>query len=279
MDVASVVVNHLSDKKSELSIELETMATVSPEMVPFTWRAWIIPRFCTVLYMGLLIYWIITEQNGFSNSIPSIITPSTDITAYGYIGYHAIGLSMWAVVANQETIMAFAIPLYAIASYPTRKIIHVVSQLIGMVCGIGGMVAILWYKKSSVALSAAGTTITVPVVNQPFYIPYSPHAWIGIFFMLTWIVQCMGRCFPERFTINYHRFCGRILYSTGLLCCCLGIQQQQTRQLVSSFTSVITNATATTTNDTITTWWWSQPSLAVLLLCITGASTFYYKLL
>lgn len=275
MEVASTVIQHISDKKSELSIELET--TTLPDTLPFTWRAWFIPRCSTLLYHAILVYWIITEQNGFSNSIPSIITPSTDSTANGYIGYHALGLSIWAVLANQETIMAFAIPLHVTSAYPTRKIIHIVSQVIGLLCGIGGMIAILWYKKSTIALSVSGTSITVPLLDEPFYIPYSPHAWIGIIFMGAWIIQCVGRFFPNRFTINYHRFFGRILYTTGLICCCLGIQQQQTRQLVSTITS-ITNTTLTSTRIA-SKWWFSQPSLAVVLLCITGASTFFYGLL
>ena len=281
MEVASTVVQHISNRKSELSIAMETdEKVVEPDApLPFPWRAWYIPRVSTLLYMVLLVYWILTEQNGFSVSIPSMIYPSTDVTAYGYLGYHAVGLSVWAVIANQETIMAFAIPFYVHATYATRKLVHIIVQIVGLLCGIGGMVAIIWYKSSSVSMSVNGTYITIPIMKDEFYIPYSPHAWLGIAFIGSWMIQCIGRLYPERFTLEYHRFFGRILYTTGLACCCLGIQQQQTRQLVTTITSVLSNSTGATTATVATRWWFSQPSLAVMLLGITGAATFFYGLL
>jgi hypothetical protein len=141
------------------------------------------------------------------------------------------------------------------------------------------MVAIIWYKSSSVSMSVNGTYITIPIMKDEFYIPYSPHAWLGIAFIGSWMIQCIGRLYPEHFTLEYHRFFGRILYTTGLACCCLGIQQQQTRQLVTTITSVLSNSTGATTPMVATRWWFSQPSLAVMLLGITGAATFFYGLL
>jgi hypothetical protein len=208
-----------------------------------------------------------------------MINPSQDTDAYGYLGYHALGLSIWAVICNQETIMAYAIPLCFCKSvtYSVRKWVHIFSQVIGLLCGIGGMTAIILYKKSSVAEAVSGTKFIIPVIDNSVYIPYSPHAWMGILFFGTWIIQCVGRFFPNQFILSYHRFLGRLLYSSGLLCCCLGIQQQQTRQLV----SLITSLNSTVSNSTVvqSNWWFSQPSLAVALLAITGAATFFYGLL
>lgn len=282
MDVASVVINHISDKKSELSLSLESTPTITRlEHPPFTWKSWFIPRICTVTYISLLVYWIITEQNGFTNSIPSMIKPSTDITAYGYLGYHALGLSIWAVIVNQETIMSYSIPLLPSASYQTRKNIHIGAQIIGVLSGIGGMVAIIWYKNSNVSMSISGTDFTIPIINTKFYVPYSPHAWLGIAFMGGWVIQCIGRLFPERFTLAYHRFCGRLLYVSGLLCCCLGIQQQQTRQLVNNINSLLVNSSSINVQSIVesSSSWFSQPSLLVLCLGIAGAATFFYGLL
>lgn len=273
MNTASIVLHHISDRKSNLSIEMENK--VDESYRPYTWRAWFIPRFSSLIYMTLLVYWICTEQNGFSNFIPSLITPSQDTTANGYLGYHALGLSIWAVFSNQESIMAYAIPLCCCkcGTYQSRKYVHVLAQVVGLLTGIGGMVAIIWYKQSSVSMSVQGTTFTI--LDNSFYVPYSPHAWMGLAFFGLWVIQCVGRLIPQ-FQLSYHRFVGRALYLTGLGCCCLGIQQQQTRQLVSAL-SMITNSTQT--NQIVTNWWFSQPSLAVLLLAVTGTATFFYGLL
>jgi hypothetical protein len=269
MDVMSSVVSHISDRPSDLSISMDTLQ----DDKPYTVSSWIIPRLCSLLFIGLLVYWILTEQNGFSETMPSMINPSINSSANGYIGYHAIGLSIWAVVCNQETIMAFGIPLCCSSSYKIRKITHILFQVIGFLCGLGGMIAMLWYKSSNVSTSIYGTSFTL--MNDNYYIPYSPHAWSGIAFLIGWLSQCIGRCIPY-ITPARHRFLGRLTYVTGLLCCCLGLQQQQTRQLLLTQLS-FTNSTLT--NNTISHWWFSQPSLGVILLGITGATTFLYGLL
>lgn len=267
MDVMSSVVSHISDQPSELSTYMDR----HQDEKPYTIASWIIPRVTSLLFIALLVYWIMTEQNGFSGTSPSMITPSFNSSAHGYLGYHALGLSLWAVVANQETIMAFAIPLCCSSSYKIRKITHITFQILGMLCGVGGMVAMLWYKSSVVAKPSSGTSITL--MNDSYYIPYSPHAWSGVAFFLGWLAQCVGRCIPYM-TPARHRFLGRLTYVTGLVCCCLGMQQQQTRQLVLTQLS-FTNSTA----PPVSHWWFSQPSLAVILLGITGTATFLYGLL
>jgi hypothetical protein len=145
---------------------------------------------------------------------------------------------------------------------------------------MGGMAAILLYKKSTI------TDSYLTIANHPFYTPYSPHAWLGTAFMGSWIFQCLGRLFPSYISSSLHQFSGRVLYVSGLVCCALGLQQQQTRQLMSKMidqdmTSNCTNATSTiitTVTSTVTTWWFSQPSLAVMLLGIAGIATFYVGL-
>ena len=301
MEYASAVITSISDKKSELSISLETMrsgvnatdidtsnnvmvstdashntlSTLNLQTKTFTYASWIIPRFSSVLFIALLVYWILTEQNGFADQMPSLITPSTNATANGYLGYHALGLSLWSVLANQESIMAFAIPLCCRrSSYETRKYIHIISQILGVLCGAGGMCAIFLYKNSTVAMPIAGTSFTI--MNQPYYIPYSPHAWLGLLFMLSWLVQCIGRFFPYYFTVERHRFLGRFTYIIGLVCCCLGLQQQQTRQLMINVQLMTQNSTSVMPPSG---WWFSQPSLGVLLLGIIGGATFLYGLL
>jgi hypothetical protein len=278
MEVASSVVTHISDKKSELSISLETI-DIEPHVVentslPFTRLSWFLPRFCSVCFITLLVYWIVTQQNGFINTTPSVITPSTNVTANGYLGYHALGLSLWAVVANQETIMAYAIPLCCTTSYNVRKWTHIIFQLIGMLCGVGGMVSIMWYKNSSVSMPISGTYFTV--MDNPYYIPYSPHAWLGLLFMVTWLVQCIGRFFPTYLTTERHRFLGRFMYVAGLACCALGLQQQQTRQIMVNVQLLAQNNTSATAQSN---WFLSQPSLGVLLLGLIGGTTFFYGLL
>lgn len=274
MEAVSSIISNISDKKSELSISLETSDDTTQEH-QFSYASWIIPRASSLLFIILLIYWIITEQNGFMNTTPSLIIPSSNNTANGYLGYHALGLSIWAVLANQETIMAYAIPLTcSTSSYQTRKYIHVISQIVGFLCGIGGMISILWYKNSSVSMPISGTSFTI--MNNPYYIPYSGHAWLGALFMLLWCVQCVGRFFPTYITTSRHRFLGRFNYVVGLVCCCLGLQQQQTRQLTMNIQLLALNQTSVTNASG---WWFSQPSLGVLLLGIIGGATFLYGLL
>ena len=308
MEYASAIITSISDKKSELSISLETIGTDASQNVihmdtyasqsaliaatdtsqnavasidisgqgrTFTYSSWILPRFSSVLFIGLLVYWILTEQNGFAYELPSLITPSTNVVANGYLGYHALGLSLWSVLANQESIMAFAIPLCCSkSSYHARKYIHIISQILGVVLGAGGMFSIYLYKHSSVSVPSAGTRFTI--MDQPYYIPYSPHAWLGLLFMLSWLVQSVGRLCPTYLTVTRHRFLGRFTYIIGLVCCCLGLQQQQTRQVMVNLQMMAQNSTAVITASG---WWFSQPSLGVLLLGIIGGATFLYGLL
>jgi hypothetical protein len=204
-------------------------------------------------------------------SMPSVLTPVFNTNADGYLGYHALGLSLWAVICNQETIMAYAIPLCCRHSYFSRKWTHIVAQVIGVLSGIGGMLSIYWYKNSSVSFPVNGKEVSF--MNDTYYIPYSPHACLGIVFMGAWVVQCVGRFFPSYMTLPRPRFLGRLMYSTGLVCCALGIQQQQTKQI--TFQQLAFNTTSTKVSG----WWLSQPSLGVLLLGVTGVLTFYYGLL
>ena len=271
--IASTIVHNISDKKSELSISVES----HPETLPFSKTAWLIPRLSSVLFIALLVYWIFTEQNGFSDFMPSMIAPVGNVQANGYLGYHALGLSLWAVVCNQESIMAYAIPLCGNTSYRIRKYTHVIAQMVGLICGIGGMVSILYYKNSSVSIPVSGNSFVI--MNDVYYIPYSPHAWLGILFMSSWMIQCIGRFFPAYLTPDRHRFLGRFIYTTGLACCGLGLQQQQTRQLMTSIQLLSQNTTLSSPTKIVSNWWFSQPSLGVLLLGATCAATFFYGLI
>jgi hypothetical protein len=271
MEIASTVIQHISDKKSALSVNLETQPT-DIAIHTITWKEKWVPRTSSFLFISLLVYWILTEQNGFSSETPSMVNPAVNATANGYLGYHALGLALWSVFFCQESIMSYAAPMCAF-SYNTRRIIHIASQIVGMVCGIGGMTAILWYKSSLVSMPVSGTYFTL--MEHEFYVPYSPHAWIGVSFIMTWLIQCIGRLFPQRFTLERHRFLGRVMYVAGLGCCALGLQQQQTRQLMVTINAIQHNMTITSHSS----WWFSQPSLGVLLLGITGAVTFYLGLL
>lgn len=280
MEIASTVIHHISDQKSRLSISLETQESSKTSDVTIdvvTWKEKWIPRVSSSLFIGLLIYWILTEQNGFSSSTPSMINPAVNATANGYLGYHALGLALWSVLFFQESIMAYGVPIFNM-SYTARKFVHIATQIMGMILGAGGMTAILWYKNSAVSMPVSGTDFTL--LNQEFYIPYSPHAWLGLVFLIAWIVQCLGRLRTDYFTLARHRFFGRMMYISGLGCCALGLQQQQTRQLMVVVNAVQQNVTSIIQSSIApSTWWFSQPSLGVLLLGITGATTFYYGLL
>jgi hypothetical protein len=277
--IASQIVSRVSDQPAVMSIMVDSDATlVSPTLKTFSWRSWILPRFFSLCYFVLLLYWIYTQQNGFTHHVPSMLTPARDIVANGYLSYHALAMSLWAVFCYQETIMAFAIPLYAKASYQARRWIHIGSHLLGVLFGIGGMTAILLYKQSAVSIPVSGTTITIG--DNPFYVPYSPHAWLGAAFMGAWVLQCVGRFIPAYVTPAIHRFCGRVMYISGLGCCALGLQQQQTRQLITTLIPVnITNTNTTSTIVAVSNWWFSQPSLGVLLLGAVGIATFYVGVL
>lgn len=276
MEVASSVVHHISHDKSRLSIDLEHV-NVAVSHRPVSWGAWVVPRLGSYSFIALLVYWILTEQNGFSSSTPSMINPVINATANGYLGYHALGLSLWAVIFLQESIMSYAAPLFFQASYSVRKAMHIGSQIAGLLMGAGGMTAILWYKNSTISTPVGGTDFTI--LDHPYYIPYSPHAWLGLVFFISWIAQCAGRLFPSYMTPERHRFLGRVLYLTGLACCGLGLQQQQTRQLLTNINAMANNSTLATPLKTASTWWFSQPSLGVILLGLTGAATFYFGLL
>ena len=88
MEIASTVIHHISDQKSRLSINLETLESKTSDvtMDVVTWKEKWIPRFTSSLFIGLLVYWILTEQNGFSSSTPSMINPAVNATANGYLG-------------------------------------------------------------------------------------------------------------------------------------------------------------------------------------------------
>ncbi len=225
------------------------------------WWHWVVPRLSSSGFIAMLLYWIMTEQNGFSNTLPSL-------SSGGYLGYHALGMSLWTTMMHQETMLAYINPIICTKDERIHRLIHVVFHIIGMLCGIGGLVAILWYKQASTQFT---------IMGYSFYIPYSTHSWMGIGFLGSWAMQCLGKLCPSIMTDSRYAFLERTVYVLGLTTCSLGIQHMQTRQLSDvSYAVNDTFTNVTSVNTQVSTWWFSKPSLGVVLLAVSGIATLFF---
>jgi hypothetical protein len=228
----------------------EIVAEPKPDKV---WWHWFLPRIVSSGFIAILVYWIITEQNGFSTVMPALSNG-------GYLGYHALGMGLWTTIMHQETMLSYIHPLVCSKNERVHRFIHVLFHVIGILCGMGGLAAILWYKQA---------TNRYTLMGYSFYIPYSTHSWLGIGFLAGWAMQCLSKLCPSLITASRYAFLERTVYVLGLTTCSLGIQQMQTQQLH----NVPYLINSTITEPVVSTWWFSKSSLGILLLAVSGITT------
>ena len=162
-------------------------------------------------------------------------------------------------------------------------------HVVGMVCWILGIVAIVDYKKWSK---------TGPNFVFPFYSMYSPHSWLGVFTLAMWGVQVVYGIFlgiflskhPEESatTIRYkevHHFLGYCMYALGLAACITGLQDMQSSDLAMADLNYLMNASYVSPmsmddqDDLMTGYrpasvWAQLASGGAFLLAALGMSTF-----
>jgi cytochrome b-561 len=111
---------------------------------------------------------------------------------------------------------------------------HVACHLLGFICAVGGLCAIVYYKKLS----------PQPIVF-PFFTLYSAHSWVGIVFLLLWSLQFVAGFYAhlvvkkqtseyKRKFSQFHDFLGKSVYAAGLVACIMGFQDMQSSDLASS---------------------------------------------
>lgn len=169
-----------------------------------------VPRVLMLIYVSVLLAWIYEAEGGLGVMDSSLF------------GLHALGMSLFAVVLGQEPVLAFCTP-WLPSSLRVRAAYHVVFHALGLACGIGGLVAIVYYKQLAPDSDAYPT-----LGNQyfPFFTLYSPHSWLGIVFLSLWVLQLALRFTPAA-AHGLHAFVGRGIFVLGLCVCALGFQDMQ----------------------------------------------------
>jgi len=105
---------------------------------------------------------------------------------------------------------------------------------LGLICAVGGLCAIVYYKKLS----------PQPVLF-PFFTLYSAHSWTGIVFLFLWSLQIVAgfhvhivgkkqTAESKRVFKQFHGLLGKSVYAVGLVTCVMGFQDMQSSDLASS---------------------------------------------
>jgi len=183
------------------------------------WSAWALPRLILIPFLALFFMWVLQAEGGVGFDEASLF------------GMHAVLMVLFVVVCTQEAILTYTVPLLGplMARRPVKKWFHLCLHLCGMGLAIGGLVAIMAYKR-----------LSPTPVNFPFFSMYSPHSWVAICFLTLWLLQLIagfavylvGKS-PQvkAATAKYHRFLGLVTYTTGLATCALGFQDMQSSDL------------------------------------------------
>ena len=195
--------------------------------------SWILPRSFTWATIILTMYWLFTTDKGLGLNTISLV------------GYHIFGMTVFAVMANQESVLSYASPLFGTrASRDLWYFTHLITNMIGLFSGIGGMVSILYYSDDY----------------------YSPHSWLGWCTLILWCsIVLLKKCGAMT---HLHKLLGYTVYGLGLLTCVVGYQKKQMMDLVPFFanqTSVVYQPMS---------WSSFQSSLIVLFTTCSGIMTF-----
>lgn len=224
-----------------------------------TLTTYLLPRFFSYGSCALTAYWIYQSYDGIR--LPTlVITNGTGQLYYPILTYHILGMSVFAMITNQEAILSKICPFLCSQNECIKGLSYYGSQLIGLISAGLGFAAI--YYKNSLS----------PESDWFAYHLYSPHAWMGISTAFVWIIrQCTGLCMPNYIKLN--DYLSRSAYLLGLTTCALGFQSKQTIDLM---TPTIVNTTNITNVVTSPNSWFSvQPSLSTLLLAASAMATLW----
>ncbi|GJJ77623.1 solute carrier family 31 (copper transporter), member 1 [Entomortierella parvispora] len=207
-------------KISQIDAEVEP----KPSRTPYAFTRSILPRFIAVIFLIILFLWIYQAEGGIGFQEANLF------------GWHALLMSLFIVVFTQEALLAYSSPLigFLTKNRTLIKYYHVACHLLGLICAVGGLCAIVYYKKLS----------PQPVVF-PFFTLYSAHSWTGIVFLLLWTLQILAgfhvhiarkkqTAEHKRVFRQFHGFLGKSVYAVGLVTCAMGFQDMQSSDLASS---------------------------------------------
>jgi len=185
---------------------------------------WVAPRVIGIVFFIILLMWIYEAEGGIGNQDSSMF------------GWHALLMGIFIVVCTQESIMAYSAPLLGpfTTSRSISKVFHVTTHVLGIICALGGLIAIVYYK-----------SLSPQPIAFPFYTMYSPHSWIGIALLSLWIIQMAAGIYTQLYYSKlstkqkiqfskYHKFLGKCIYCIGLATCAMGLQDMQGSDLATS---------------------------------------------
>lgn len=263
--------NEISAKSRHILINVDD--TDQHKNMLCTFMTYLLPRFFSYGSCALTAYWIYQSYDGIR--LPTlVITNGTGQLYYPVLTYHILGMSVFAMITNQEAILSKISPFLCSQNECIKGLSYYGSQLIGLASAGLGFAAI--YYKNSLS----------PETDWFSYHLYSPHAWMGISTAFVWIIrQCTGLCMPKYIKLN--EYLSRSAYLLGLATCALGFQSKQTIDLMTP-SSLITNSSLTNiTNATVTnvtnvtnvlspnSWFSVQPSLSTLLIAASAMATIW----
>jgi len=180
---------------------------------------WACPRIFAVIFLIVLLVWIFQAEGGLGFDEATVF------------GWHALFMALFIVVFCQEAVLAFSMSIFSpLKRSPVSKWFHVSFHVLGIICAMIGITAIVYYKNLS----------SRPVVF-PFYAVYSPHSWLGICILVLWALQALVALVSdyippgEKSIISkLHKLIGKAIFLGGLATCALGLQDMQSSDLAGS---------------------------------------------
>ena len=70
---------------------------------------WMFPRIIWIAYLAILLVWIVDNEGGFG------------WTANNVFGWHALFMSLFTIILNSETIIAYTIPFFPFVERYNQK--------------------------------------------------------------------------------------------------------------------------------------------------------------
>jgi len=182
------------------------------------WLLWSTTQAFAVIFLIVLIAWIFTAEGGLGFDESSVF------------GWHALCMGIFVAFFTQGSVLWYTSPIRYFSFFDDKnKGIHVALHSFGAIIAMLGIVSIVYYKSLS----------PQPIVF-PFYSVYSPHSWLGIAMLVMWGIQFLLAIVSQFVTMlktrvsKVHKFCGKIIFVTGLATCALGFQDMQSSDLASS---------------------------------------------